>query len=250
MGYFPEPVRREVEERDADIHGRRLALMDEHGIEMMILSLNAPAVQAIPDKARAAEVARKANDYLAEQVHKRPDRFQGFAALAMQDPDVAARELERCVKELGFRGALVNGFSQAGDADTVLYYDLPQYRPFWATVERLDVPFYLHPRNPVPRDARDLRGPSVAVGTDLGVRPGNRGARAAADGVRPVRRLSAAQYRSRPYGRESALWDLARRQFQCLDSRPQQMAGEKASRRIFLRPTSFSPPRAISAPKR
>src|SRR3984885_4638472 len=158
LGYFPEPVQREVRARNADIHGRRLALMDEYGIDMMLLSLNAPAVQAIPDKARAHEIARKANDYLAEQVHKRPDRFQGLAALAMQDPELGARELERCVKELGFRGALVNGFSQVGDAETIVYYDLPQYRPFWATVERLDGPFYLHPRNPVPRDSRIYEG--------------------------------------------------------------------------------------------
>ena len=128
--------------------------MDEYGIETMLLSLNAPAVQAIPDKTRADETARKANDYLAEQVRRRPDRFQGLAALAMQDPELATRELERCVKELGFRGALVNGFSQVGDVETAVYYDLPQYRPFWAMVERLDVPFYLHPRNPLPRDAR------------------------------------------------------------------------------------------------
>jgi 2,3-dihydroxybenzoate decarboxylase len=175
MGYFPQAVESEVRARNADIHGRRLALMDEYGIEMMILSLNAPAVQAITDTARAAEIARKANDFLAEQVQKRPGRFQGFAALAMQDPDIAARELERCVKELGFRGALVNGFSQSGDADTVLYYDVPQYRSFWATVERLDVPFYLHPRNPVPRDARIydghpwLLGPIWAFGQETAV---------------------------------------------------------------------------------
>src|SRR5262249_57524368 len=101
--------------------------------------VNAAAVQAIADEKRAAEVARNANDYLAEQVAKRPDRFQGLAALAMQDPGGAARALERCFNELGLRGALVNGFSQI--ADKVLYYDLPQYRPFWATVERVDVPF-------------------------------------------------------------------------------------------------------------
>ncbi len=175
MGYFPEPVRAEVAARNADIHGMRLQLMDEYGIEMMLLSLNAPAVQAIPDKARAHEIARIANDYLAEQVSKRPDRFQGLAALAMQDPDGATRELERCVKELGFRGALVNGFSQAAGADTILYYDLPQYRPFWSMVERLDVPFYLHPRNPLPRDARIyeghpwLLGPIWAFGQETAV---------------------------------------------------------------------------------
>jgi predicted TIM-barrel fold metal-dependent hydrolase len=175
IGYFPERVGQEVGTRNADIHGRRLALMDEHGIEMMLLSLNAPAVQAIPDKTRAHEIARKANDYLAEQVHKRPERFQGLAALAMQDPELAARELERCVKEFGFRGALVNGFSQVNGPDTIVYYDLPQYRPFWATVERLDVPFYLHPRNPVPRDARIyeghpwLMGPIWAFGHETAV---------------------------------------------------------------------------------
>src|SRR5271163_4042924 len=119
-GYFPDRVWEEVKSRVMDIHERRLREMDAQGIEMMLLSLNAPAVQAIPDKAKAADIARKANDYLAEQISRRPDRFQGLAALAMQDPDGAARELERCVKQLGFRGALVNGFSQAGDAETTL----------------------------------------------------------------------------------------------------------------------------------
>src|SRR5215813_353551 len=172
-GYFPDRVWQEVKSRVMDIHERRLREMDQNGIEIMLLSLNAPAVQAIPDEKRAAEVARKANDYLAEQVAKRPNRFQGLAALAMQDPDGAARELERCVKELGFRGALVNGFSQTGE--NVVYYDLPRYRPFWATVERLDVPFYLHPRNPLPRDGKIyeghswLLGPIWAFGHETGV---------------------------------------------------------------------------------
>jgi 2,3-dihydroxybenzoate decarboxylase len=138
--------------------------MDAHGIEMMLLSLNAPAVQAIPDPAQADEIARRANDFLAGEVRKRPDRFQGLAALPMQDPARAARELTRCVKELGFRGALVNGFSQVGNAETGVYYDLPQYRPFWATAERLDVPFYLHPRNPLPRDAKIYEGHSWLLG--------------------------------------------------------------------------------------
>jgi 2,3-dihydroxybenzoate decarboxylase len=93
----------------------------------------------------------------------------------MQDPDIAARELERCVKELGFRGALVNGFSQVGNAETAVYYDLPQYRPFWAVAERLEAPFYLHPRNPLPRDAKIyeghgwLMGPIWAFGQETAV---------------------------------------------------------------------------------
>ncbi|HJT86690.1 MAG TPA: amidohydrolase family protein, partial [Bryobacteraceae bacterium] len=81
-----------------------------------------------------------------------------LAALPMQDPEAAARELERSVRQLGFRGALVNGFSQAGGEDTSLYYDLPQYEPFWAEVERLDVPFYLHPREPLESQRRAYEG--------------------------------------------------------------------------------------------
>jgi gamma-resorcylate decarboxylase len=140
----------DLRHRLLDVQDTRLRQMDEHGIEMMILSLNAPAVQAIHDTQRAIAVARQANDALAVEVRKRPDRFAAFAALPMQDPDAAAAELTRCIKELGFVGALVNGFSQRGTPDNVLYYDLPQYRPFWRMVETLDVPFYLHPRNPLP----------------------------------------------------------------------------------------------------
>ena len=147
-----------------DIQDMRLREMDKHGIEMMILSLNAPAVQAIADVGRAIAVAREANDVLAREVGKRPSRFAGFAALPMQEPEAAAAELTRCVKELGFVGALVNGFSQTGTPDNVTYYDLPQYRPFWRTVEALDVPFYLHPRNPLPGWSRQYEGHSWLLG--------------------------------------------------------------------------------------
>ena len=161
---FPDRVWKELESRNLDIQDRRLRLMDKHGIEIMLLSLNAPAIQAIADPQRADEIARKANDYLADNVAKRPHRFQGLAALPMQDPDMAIRELERCVKQLGFRGALVNGFSEVKEAGTAVHYDLPQYRPFWAAVERLDVPFYLHPRNPVPRDMKIYEGHAWLLG--------------------------------------------------------------------------------------
>ena len=163
-GFFPDRVWQEVRERVLDLHDRRLRLMDQHGIELMLLSLNAPAVQAIPDPAQADALARRANDYLAEQVRKRPERFQGLAALPMQDPEAAASELSRCVKELGMVGALVNGFSQADTPDNVLYYDMPQYRPFWRTVETLDVPFYLHPRNPLPSWSKFYEGHNWMLG--------------------------------------------------------------------------------------
>jgi len=157
-----------------DVQGARLREMDQHGIEMMILSLNAPAVQAIPDVKRAVDIARQANDAMAADVAKHPDRFAGFAALAMQDPEAAAAELTRCVKELGFVGALVNGFSNVGTPDNATYYDQPQYRAFWKTVEALDVPFYLHPRNPMPgnpqlKDHNWLLGPNWAFAAETAV---------------------------------------------------------------------------------
>lgn len=132
--------------------------MDANGIEMMVMSLNAPAVQGIPNTATAIGVARKANDRLAEVIARHPTRFAGFAALPMQDPDAAAAELTRCVRELGFVGALVNGFSQVGSADNATYYDGPAYRPFWRTVEALDVPFYLHPRMNIPSQSLIYEG--------------------------------------------------------------------------------------------
>ena len=174
-GFLGDAVWPELERRLLDLRDYRLRQMDAHGMQMMILSLNAPAVQAIHDVKRAKEIALRANDFLAEAVAKQPDRFQGLAALPMQDPDAASRELERCMRELGFRGALVNGFSQVVKPDSMVYLDLPQYRPFWATVEKLDAPFYLHPRNPLPSAAQIyeghpwLLGPTWAFGQETAV---------------------------------------------------------------------------------
>ena len=79
-GFVPQDHWKELEYRLLDIHEKRLRLMDEHGMEMMIVSLNAPAVQAIADPKKANETARLANDVLAGEIARRPGRFQGFAA--------------------------------------------------------------------------------------------------------------------------------------------------------------------------
>jgi gamma-resorcylate decarboxylase len=174
-GFVPPDHWPELRHRLLDIHDRRLREMDANGMQMMLLSLNAPAVQAVPSAARAHELAMRANDFLAEQVQRRPDRFQALAALPLQDAELAARELERCVQQLHFRGALVNGFSQGEQAGQVLYYDLPRYQSFWECLERLDVPFYLHPRNPLPAWAQIydghpwLLGPTWAFGQETAV---------------------------------------------------------------------------------
>jgi 2,3-dihydroxybenzoate decarboxylase len=164
---------RDLRARLLDIQKMRLREMDENGIETMILSLNSPAIQAVYDADAALELARRTNDVLADQIAKNPKRFAGFAALPMQDPERAARELERCVKDLKFKGALVNGYSQVQSADNAVYYDLKQYWSFWEVVERLNVPFYLHPREPSQRKAYEghpwLIGPAYGFGAETGL---------------------------------------------------------------------------------
>lgn len=134
-------------ERLLDFGSMRLESMDAAGIERAILSLPAPGVQQEPDHAKGIAAARFCNDALAQQVSLRPDRYSGFAHLPMQVPEAATKELERCVQELGFLGALINGQSCG------LYLDDPRYDPFWACVEALRVPIYLHPGNPVDHPA-------------------------------------------------------------------------------------------------
>lgn len=141
-----------------DVGQQRLDRMDQAGIEFALLSLSAPGVQAVLDTQQAVEVAKKANDRMADAMTRHPDRFGALAALPMQDPDLAAKELTRCVRELGFKGALVNGFTQKDVPDSAIYYDTPEYRSFWQTVSQLDVPFYLHPRMQIPSQARNYEG--------------------------------------------------------------------------------------------
>jgi len=136
-----------------DLGNERLEHMDRTGIEFALLSLNAPGIQRILNPAEALNVAKKANERMAEAVAKHPGRYAALAALPMHNADLASKELTRCVKELGFKGCMVNGFQQVDTAENVKYFDLPEYRSFWATVSELDVPFYLHPRMQVPSRA-------------------------------------------------------------------------------------------------
>lgn len=135
-----------------DITGYRLRAMDEGEIEVSVLSPTAPGLQGLNEAGakEAGKIARRWNDYLAEAVSKNQDRLKVFAALPMCDPELAAQELVRAVKDLGFVGALLNGYDNAGNAPAK-YYDAPEYADFWKTAAALDVPVYVHPRS-VPDD--------------------------------------------------------------------------------------------------
>ncbi|WP_372348793.1 amidohydrolase family protein [Streptomyces sp. KL116D] len=134
---------REASRRLLDVTGERLAEMDAAGLDMQVLSLNAPGIQAESDAGTAVSRAAAVNDLLASVVADHPGRFAGFAALPLQDPQAAAKELERAVSQLGLRGVLVNAHTQGR------YLDDPALRGVWERLEGLDVPLYLHPANGV-----------------------------------------------------------------------------------------------------
>lgn len=120
---------------------RRIADMDASGIDMQVLLLNSPGVQ-IFDAAEASELARLANDRAAEWMRRWPTRFAPLAAFAPQDPQAAAQEIERAVRTLGLKGAIINSSTR----DT--YLDAPQFTPILEVLQALDVPLYIHPREP------------------------------------------------------------------------------------------------------
>jgi len=132
-----------------DIMDHRIKEMDNNGIDITILSLNSPGIQEVYDVHKAVEVARVANDRLAENIAKKRDRFRGFAAAPMQDPEQAAIEVRHAVRDLGMVGVLVNGYSQINTYENNVYLDDPMYDVFWDELEKLDVPFYIHPREPL-----------------------------------------------------------------------------------------------------
>jgi 2,3-dihydroxybenzoate decarboxylase len=158
----------EFQARLLDFSDFRIKAMDEAGIEISVLSLTDPGIQGIADTKTAIEQASKTNAFLAEQISKNSKRFRGFACLAMQDPIAATKELEHCVRQYGFIGALINGQTQGS------YLDEEKFYPFWKKVEELDVPIYLHPGNPQHvsssyKNQHELEGPlwgwTVETGT-------------------------------------------------------------------------------------
>jgi gamma-resorcylate decarboxylase len=140
------PGEPELAERMADLSELRLREMDDSGVTRSILSLTSPGVQGERDAGAAVEAAERSNDLLAEAIARHPDRFSGFAAVALQDPDRAAAELERCVRVHGFVGAMVNGYTGPENGERATYHEAPRFDPFWAKAAELGVPVYLHPR--------------------------------------------------------------------------------------------------------
>jgi uncharacterized protein len=143
-GYRPRTLPKDAPsplELLAEVGERRLKSMNDAGISVQVLSNSGPGPDLVagPD---GVAMARETNDQLAKIVADRPDRFAGFAALPLQSPDAAAKELSRAVKELGFVGAMVHGTTEGR------FLDHASFDQILAAAEELDVPIYIHPHIP------------------------------------------------------------------------------------------------------
>jgi 5-carboxyvanillate decarboxylase len=127
-----------------DLDQVRLQHMDECGIDKQVIALTAPGVQVM-DKATAVSFAKVANDQLADAVRRHPTRFVGMIAVAPQDPQAAALEIERGVNKLGMNSGIINSHTQGE------YLSDPKFWDIFAAAEAHDTPIYLHP-NSLPRN--------------------------------------------------------------------------------------------------
>ncbi|MFI0534250.1 amidohydrolase family protein [Streptomyces scabiei] len=142
-------------ERLPDLGERRLADMDAAGVDRQVISLTSPGTQILP-RSEAVAIAELANNRLAEAIRSHPDRFSGLTAVAPQDPEHAAREIERGHRDLGLKGVIINSHTHGE------YLDDPKFWPIFEAAEAHDTPIYLHPNTPSPA----MIGPLLEAGLD------------------------------------------------------------------------------------
>ena len=138
-----------------DLEEQRIRDMDDNGVDVQLLLLTAPGVQMF-DADTATDLAKIANDRLAEVIARHPTRFAGLASFAPHSPKRAAKEMERAMRELKLNGFVVNSHTNGE------YLDDPKYFPVLEAAEALGGCLYIHPRAP----AEGLSAPFRVYGMD------------------------------------------------------------------------------------
>jgi 5-carboxyvanillate decarboxylase len=172
----PTEFRRNLFRDLTEIGENRIKVMDEDGISKQLVIISSPGVQAF-DAVQGYELSKLVNDRLAEACRKYPTRFAGLAAVAPQAPENAAREMERGVKTLGLKGAIINSHTHGE------YLDDKKFWPIFEALTALDVPLYLHPREPSPSMAAPMNMPGFRVAWGYGIETGTHIMRLIAAGV-------------------------------------------------------------------
>ncbi|KAI9650466.1 hypothetical protein NHQ30_000482 [Ciborinia camelliae] len=148
----------------------RIQEMDNANISISILSLTGPGIQGIFNTTYAIYAASAVNNETAAtyKTGNYSSRFEFFCQVPLQNAVAAAAEAERCVKDLGGVGIWVNGYTNNNSANAPIYLDHPMYEVFWEKVQDLNVPIYLHPREPIPEQQTSYVGYEFLAGSVLG----------------------------------------------------------------------------------
>jgi 5-carboxyvanillate decarboxylase len=154
-GRSPSERATQIIDRLLDLGEQRIRHMDETGIDKAVLALTSPGAQPLRDLAEAKSIARSANDFLAEQVAARPDRYIGMTTVAPQDPQWSAAEIVRGAT-LGFKGVQINSHTQGE------YLDEPKFDPIFRALADTGQPLYIHPATP----PDSMIGPMLDAGLD------------------------------------------------------------------------------------
>jgi 5-carboxyvanillate decarboxylase len=139
-----------------DIDGERLQIMDANSVDLQVLSLTAPGVQMF-DADTATAMASETNDRIAEAIRRHPGRFAGMASFAPQDPQRAAKEIDRAIHKLKLNALIVNSHTNGE------YLDDRKYWPIFEAAVAAKVPLYIHPRNLPAPAARYLTGETYTL---------------------------------------------------------------------------------------
>ncbi|HEX2352294.1 MAG TPA: amidohydrolase family protein, partial [Xanthobacteraceae bacterium] len=141
-----DEMRRSIKGRAATVLARmsgvaeRIGNMDAMGVDIQVLSASL-VHQGLEwaDAQTSLQLARATNDWMAKAAASHPTRLLGLGTLPLHVPALAVTELERCVRELGLKGAAIStmaGPMELGD---------PELRPFWAKAEELSALVFIHP---------------------------------------------------------------------------------------------------------